>query len=169
MVLRLCDGQPGDLLELYERFVLRRLQLLLQLLDVRLPVGEALVAALDLRRPACKLMLGRCDPLLGSGGLGTPLADLVLDLAPELHSLLAGFDLRLAADRLGLALGDVDARTAPEDQQRRSDAGAKSESDERRKRREHGVLPPGGEGRLTKAPSPRCSHPALGLRGRAPV
>ncbi len=136
---------------------------------MRLPVGKTLVAALDLRRPACELVLGRRDHLLGPRRLGPPLPYLVLDLAPEPDGLLARLDLRLAADRLGLALGDVDARTAPKHQQRRSDACTESESDERRKRREHGVLPPGGEGRLTKAASPRCSHPALGLRGRAPV
>ena len=66
VVLRLGDGQPGDLLELRERLVLRRLQLLLELLDVRLPVRKPLVATLDLRRSARELVLGCGDQLLGA-------------------------------------------------------------------------------------------------------
>ena len=151
VVLRLRDGEPRDLLELRERFVLRRLQLVLELLDVRLPVGEALVAAFDLRRPAGQLVLGGRDPFLGACSFAAPLLHLILDLTSKLDRHLARLDLRLAANRLGFALGDMDARTAANDQQRRSEAGTESESDERRKRREHGVLPPWGEGRFDRA------------------
>ena len=77
-----------------------------------------------------------------AGSFRAPLLDLILDLTSKLDGHLACLDLRLAADRLGLALGDMHARTAPKHQQRRSEPGTESESDERRKRGEHGVLPP---------------------------
>ena len=74
VVLRLRDRQPGDALELRQRLVLGRLELFLQLLDVRLAVGEALLAALDARSSACELVLDLRDLLLDLGHLGAPVA-----------------------------------------------------------------------------------------------
>ena len=87
---------------------------------MHLAVGEALLAALDLRRSARELVLACGDPLLDLRDLGAPVLHLALDLGAQPDGLLARLDLRLAADRLGLALGDVHARAAPEHQQRRS-------------------------------------------------
>ena len=143
MVLRLRHRQPGDALELRQRLVLGRLELVLELLDVRLPVGQALLAALDLRRPPRDLVLGLGDSLLDLGDLGAPVLHLGLDVGTQLDRELARLDLRLPPDRLGFALGDVHAGAAPEHQQRGSEPGSDSESDERRKRSEHAVLPPG--------------------------
>ena len=168
VALRLRDGQPADPLELAERLVLRRLQLLLELLDVHLAVVQALVAALDLRLLPRDLVLGGRDLLLDPGGLGAPLLHLGLDLRPQLDRELARLDLRLAPDRLRLALGDVDARPAAEHQQRRRHGGAESESDERRNRSEHAVLPPEGEGGFRDEAS-RVLTSGAGLHGRAPV
>ncbi len=114
VVLRLRDRQPGDVLELCHRLVLGRLELFLELLDMRLPVGEALLAALDLRRSARDLVLGLRQLLLDLGGLGAPALHLRLDVCAQLDGELARLDLRLATDRLGLALGDVHARAGPE-------------------------------------------------------
>ena len=116
VVLRLGDGEAGDLLELRERVVLRRLQLFLQLLDV---VSRS---ARPCSRRVTSLVFSSSsrsdlpDPLVDLRRLGAAALDLVLDLGPERDGELAPFDLRLAPDRLGLALGDVDARAAAQHQ-----------------------------------------------------
>ena len=76
---------------------------------MRLPVGEALLSALDVRRSPRDLVLGLRQLLLDLGGLAAPALHLRLDVGAQLDGELARLDLRLAADRLGLALGDVDA------------------------------------------------------------
>ena len=67
MSLRLRDRQTADPLELDERGVLRRLQLLLELLDVHLAVVHALFTALDLDLLTLDLVLGRGHLLLDPG------------------------------------------------------------------------------------------------------
>ena len=80
---------------------------------MRLAVGEALLAARDLGQLALDLVLGRRDLLLD---LARPAArrllHLALDLGAQLDRLLARLDLRLAPDRLRLALGVVHERAA---------------------------------------------------------
>ncbi len=100
--LRLGDRHAADPLELLELALLRFLQVLLELLDVHLAVGEALVAALELLLPALDLVLAGQDTLLDLRHSRALLSDLALDLGPEAHGLFARLDLRLAADRLRL-------------------------------------------------------------------
>ena len=75
-----------------------------------LAVGEALLATLDLLLPPLDLVLPREDTLLDLRDPRTLLGDLALDLSSEADGLLAGFDLRLTTDRLGLAARLGDAR-----------------------------------------------------------
>ena len=91
-------------------------------------------------------MFDLCDLLLDLGHLGAAVLHLRLDLGTELDRELTCFDLRFPADRLGLALCDVNAGAGPEQQQRRSETDSDSESDERRNRSEHAVLPLGRVG-----------------------
>jgi hypothetical protein len=146
VALRLSHRQAPDSLELAERFVLRRLQLLLELLDVHLAVVQPLLATLDLRLLAHELVLGGRNLLLDPGGLRAPALDLALDLRTQLHRQLASLDLSLAPDRLGLPLGHVHARPAAEHQQPRRHGSADRQSNQRHNRSEHAVLPPEGEG-----------------------
>src|SRR2546421_373870 len=104
MALRLFDRHAGDSLELLDLLVLRLLQLLLQLADVGLPVGHALLPARDVRQPPLDLLFPRMDSLLGSCNAAPAVLRLVLGFGAEANDLLAGVDLRLATDRLGLPL-----------------------------------------------------------------
>jgi hypothetical protein len=121
--LRLLHGQPGDALQLLELVVLGRLGLLLELLQVRLPVQDPLLAPLDLGELAVDLLLLGDHPLLDLG------LQLLLDVGAELERLLARLDLGLTADRVGrprrvggrpLRLGDR-GRHAPRHQDARPD------------------------------------------------
>ena len=59
------------------------------------------------------------------------LLQLPLDLRPPLDGLLAGVDLRLAPDRLGLAMGDLDTGAAAPDEERRGEHCPDGEPSER--------------------------------------
>ena len=102
---RFAGGHARDAFELLELLLLDLLQLLLQRAQVRLAVGHALFAARQLRQLALDLLLRREDALLDLRHPGSPFRKLSLDLGPEPDRLLAGLDLRLAADRLSLAFG----------------------------------------------------------------
>src|SRR6188508_2634548 len=121
--LRFGDGHATDPLELCELALLRFLQVFLELLDVRLAVGNALVAPLELPLPALDLVLAGQEALLDLRHARALLADLPLDLRPEPHGLLARLDFRLAANGLGLHTGIGHAR-ASEEAQRDEDDGA---------------------------------------------
>ena len=71
--LGLVRGHARDPLELLQLGVLRLLQLLLQLLRVRLPVGDALLATGQLRKLAVDLVFLCEDPLLDLDDLGAAL------------------------------------------------------------------------------------------------
>src|SRR5215212_10562684 len=103
MGLGLVRGHARDSLELLQLGVLRPFQLLLQLLRMRLAIGDALLTPSELRELAVDLVLLGQHPLLDLDDLGSALRDLLLDVRPELHGLLAGFDLSLAPHRLGVA------------------------------------------------------------------
>ena len=81
------------------------LQLLLERAEVRLAVGQTLLAPGELGQLPLDLLLRREHALLDLGDSRPALGQLALDLGAEPDRLLAGLDLRLAANRLGLALG----------------------------------------------------------------
>jgi hypothetical protein len=169
VMLRVRDGEPGDALELGHGVVACGLQLLLELPDVDLTIRQALFAPRQLGRLLLELALRQADPFIDLRRLRAPAPNLVLDLGAERDGELARLDVGLATDGLGLALGDVDARAAPDQQDGGSHAGPEGETDERRKPSEHAVLPPEGEGGVPRRlVCPRgCSHPALGPRPRS--
>ena len=103
--LGLLDREAGDALELCQLGVLRRLQLLLKLLQVRLAIGNPCSRRSMLGQLAVDLLFLRDDPLLDLDDLGALVLELVLDLGAELERLLARLDLRLAANRLGATIG----------------------------------------------------------------
>ena len=106
--LRLLERHAGDALE---RLLLRRLRLLhllLELAQVRLAVGEPLVLAAELEQLPLDLLLLREHALLDLQDRLAPVGELLVDLGPERHGLLARLDLRLAPHGLGLALGVLD-------------------------------------------------------------
>ena len=72
---------------------------------MHLAVTEPLLAPIELRELRIRLGLLLEDALLDLHDLQAPVLHLGLDLAPKLNRLLAGVDLRLAPDRLGLTLG----------------------------------------------------------------
>jgi hypothetical protein len=162
--LRLRDREPTDPLQLGERPLRRRLQVVLELLDVHLAVREPLLPALELDPLALELVLAGGDLLLDARGLGAPVAHLRLDLRAQLHRELARLDLRLAAGRLRLAPGDVDGRAAAQHQQRRGRGRADRNSDDRRQDREHAVFASRGRRWIPRPAAAVCSHPALGLQ-----
>src|SRR5205823_12916894 len=93
---------PRAPLELLRLAVLRLLPLLLELLRMDFPVGDALLAPGQLGQLPVDLLLLREDALLDLEGLGPPLRDFLLDVGAQLHGLLADLDLRLAAHTPGL-------------------------------------------------------------------
>src|ERR671930_144930 len=101
--LRLPDRHPGDPLELLQLLVAGLLELLLELLRVRLAVGEPLLAARELDDLRVDLLLPRVQPLLALDHPCAAVGELLLELAPQSNRLLARLDLRLAPERLGLA------------------------------------------------------------------
>ena len=108
------DGEPGDLLEGGERRPLCLLQLVLNgalTCISRSPSPCSLRSSSSRRRVDLELLLE--DALLDLGDLDPTILYLALDLAPERDRLLARLDLRLAAERLGLALGVARTARAP--------------------------------------------------------
>ena len=79
--LRLVQRHACDALELGDLLLLRRLQVLLELLRVHLAVGDALLTALELARAPLELGFLRRIPLLRCDEVGLALPDLALDLA----------------------------------------------------------------------------------------
>ena len=101
--LRLADGHARDRLEQVQLALVRLLQLQLQLLRVRLAVGDALLAALQLGSLPLELVLARQQPLLALLQPPALVVELALEVGADLDRLLARLDLRLAPDGLGLA------------------------------------------------------------------
>jgi hypothetical protein len=75
---------------------------------VHLAVGEPLVLAAELDELPLDLLLLREHALHDLHDRLAPVGELLVDLGAELHRLFARLDLRLAPDRLGLALGILD-------------------------------------------------------------
>ena len=119
--LRLLQGQAGDALELDLLGDLHLLQLVLELAEMDLAIGEALVLPGQLDELPLDLLLLREHALLDLQHRLATVGELGVDLRAQLDGLLAGLDLRLAAERLGLALGVLD-QLAP-DPSRLADAG----------------------------------------------
>jgi hypothetical protein len=103
--LRLVDGHPGNALELGELLATGGFLLLLQLLQVSLPVGEPLLATGELGELSVDLLLLHEQAFLDLHDAGSVFGDLVVDLGPELDGLLPCRDLRFTAQSVGLALG----------------------------------------------------------------
>src|SRR5204863_2157742 len=102
--LRFLLRHPGDALELVLLGHLGLLELLLELPQMGLPVGEPLIAAGELDELPLDLLLLREHPLLDLQDGLAPVGELRVDLRPQLDRLLPGGELGLAAKRLGLAL-----------------------------------------------------------------
>ncbi len=142
---------------------------------MHLAVGDALLAALQIRQLLVDLDLAPGCPLLDLRDLHAPIPHLALDLGPQPHGLLARLDLSLPPHRLGLAvcgldgraallLGLLDARraSAHEDEPRRP---ARDEgSDECCDDREHAHS---FEGFGSRGIGHGCSHPAPVRSGRS--
>ena len=108
----LAEGEASDPLELPQDLVVPGLELLLELLRVRLAVGDTLLAPVELAPLCVELRLALVDALLDLRHLHAAVLNLALDLGAQEHGLLAGFDLRLAAGGLGLALGVGEQRSS---------------------------------------------------------
>ena len=100
---RLAGGHAGDPLELGAVAQLELLHLLLQLPEVDLAVGDALLAAGQLGQLPVDVVLLREDALLDLHHRVAPLPELLLELGAQLDRLLARLDRRLPARRVGLA------------------------------------------------------------------
>ncbi len=151
LLARLLRGQTGDLLQRSQRLPMGLAQLLLQRLHVHLAVAETLLLALDLDEASVRLQVLLEHSLLDLRDLDTTILDLGLDLAPQLHRLLAGLDLRLAPhgirftsrlaeQPLALDLGAPNPRARPGEEQRGRPQCPDHDSDERRNSREHSIL-----------------------------
>ncbi len=118
---------------------------------MHLAVAEPLLAPLELGQRAVDVELLLEHALLDLRDLDAPVLHLALDLAPQRDRLLARFDLRLTANRLGLPLriGEqllaLDPRapgranaTSPSENDRRAEC-SDDDSDERCAGREHGA------------------------------
>jgi hypothetical protein len=106
--LRLVDSQARDPLELGELLLAGMLVLLLELFQVGLPVREALLPPNELGQLPVDLLFLREDALLDLDDPRPVICDLLVDLGAQLHGFLARGDLRLAPQRVGLALGVFD-------------------------------------------------------------
>ena len=137
--LRLVDRHPGDAFELLELALLRLLQVVLELLDVDLAVGETLLATLDLLLAPLDLVLPREDTLLDLRDPRALLGDLALDLCPETDGLLAGLDLGLTTNRLGLAARLGDARPSEQTDGGEHDDACDQDADQNCRNHEHGA------------------------------
>ena len=83
LLARLAERQPADALELAEHLVVPRLELLLELLRVRLPVGDSLFAPRELLGLRIELGLALVDALLDLRHLHAAGLDLALDLRAQ--------------------------------------------------------------------------------------
>ena len=106
--LRLVDGHARDPLELGELLLARILVLLLELPQVRLTIGEPLLAARHLGQLPVDLLFLREHSLLDLDDPAAVLCDFLVDLRTQLDRLLASGDLRLPPKRFRFALGVVD-------------------------------------------------------------
>ena len=113
--------------------------LLLQLAEVDLAVGDALLAAGQLGQLPVDVVFLRDHALLDLHDLVAPLAQLRLELGAELDRLLARLDPRLAPRRLGVALRLV------EDQRRAAGA------------RRRGASPPSSRSATSVPPIPAAT------------
>ena len=102
--LRVLQRHAGDSLELLLLRRLHLLELVLELAEMRLPVGETLVLALEVDELSLDLLLLREHPLFDLHDGAAPVGKLAVDLRPQLDGLLPRLDLRLAPERLRLAL-----------------------------------------------------------------
>ena len=109
---RLAPRQLRHPLELPALTVVRVLQRLLELLEVDLPVGDALLAPGELDQAAIGVVLLLQHPLLDLDDLVAPLAQLGLELGPHLDRLLACLDLSFPPGRVGVTLGLVQQERA---------------------------------------------------------
>ena len=109
---RLARRHAGDPLELGAVAQLELLHLLLQLPQVNLAVGDALLAPGQLGQLPVDVVLLREDALLDLHHLVAPLAQLLLELGAQLDRLLARFDRSLAPRRVGLAARLVEQQRA---------------------------------------------------------
>ena len=106
--LRLVDRHARDPLELGELLLFRILVLLLQLPQVRLAVGNSLLATRDLCEFPVDLLFLRKHTLLDLDDPVAVLCDFLVDLRAQRDRLFAGSDLRLPAKRFRFALGVID-------------------------------------------------------------
>ncbi len=106
--LRLTGGHRRDALELLPLYLLERLQLVLQLLQVLLAVGDPLVTARQLGQLARDVVLLGEHALLDLDDGVAPLPQLRLELRTQLDRLLPRLDVGLAAGRLGVTAGFVE-------------------------------------------------------------
>src|SRR6266508_1110167 len=127
VLFRLVRGHACDALELGELLVLCLLVFVLELLEVRLTIGQALLATRELGELPVDLLLLREDALLDLDDSGAVVGDLSVDLRAQRDRLLARADLGLATDRLGLPLGVVDHLAAQ--LSRLADAGLSDDPD----------------------------------------
>jgi hypothetical protein len=111
--LRLVHGEAGDPLELADLLVLGLLELDLEVLDVRLAIGEPLLATEELGQLPLELVLFRDDPLLELGDLPAALLGVALCLRPDADGLFPRLDLRLPPKVRSLTLGAGDELVAP--------------------------------------------------------
>ena len=100
---RLAGRHAGDPLELGAVAQLELLHLLLQLPQVNLAVGDALLAAGQLGQLPVDVVLLREDALLDLHHRVAPLTELLLEVGAQLDRLLARLDRSLPARRVGLA------------------------------------------------------------------
>ena len=168
-------GQAGHALELGHMGVLRVLELLLKAPDVLLAVGEPLITAGELAELLLDLELLRQYAFLDLQHLGAPVGELGVDLASQPDRLLAGFDLRLPAHRVALALGVFEQLLA--DPPRLRDSGCAED-----RHGEQGERSAAGDPDGNSDPDQHCrllrrgltrlvggtSHPAPGLSGSYP-
>ena len=103
--LGLAERHPRDPLELLQRLHARRLEVVLQLLQVHLAVADPLLATGHLEDLVVDLRLALRDALLDLRDLDAPVLHLAFGVGPEPHGELARLDLCLATDGLRLALG----------------------------------------------------------------
>jgi hypothetical protein len=185
--LRLVDRHARDPLELGHLRLPGALQLLLQLLRVRLAVEDPLLAARQLGQLAADLLLLREDALLDLERLGSPHCDLLLDLGSHANGFLPRLDLRLPPHRFRLparfrdqqlprAARRREARAREGVQREEGERDPHSEADRYPDDDEHGrsllragISGPAGTGCPREA---RCSsgtaargHARIGLRG----
>src|SRR5581483_8036264 len=98
--LGLPDREAGDPLELGDLAVLGLLALLLELLDVSLAIGDALLPAFELEQAAVEVVLARVEPLALAEDVAPLALELALDLGAVLDGSFLGFQLGFPAQGL---------------------------------------------------------------------